>query len=61
MPRYSQTAGGLAEDYMSLADEVFTRFEELAGAPATEPRARGGGAMTDRRLDVPKPPRPAVG
>jgi len=37
MPRYSQTAGGLAEDYMALADEVLSRFRELAGAATTEP------------------------
>jgi hypothetical protein len=35
IPRYSQTARGLADDYLHLAEEVLGRFAELAEVSAT--------------------------
>ncbi len=36
MPRYSQTASGLAEDYMSLTDEVLSRLHEISAGHEAE-------------------------
>ncbi len=35
IPRYSQTAQGLADDYLHLAEEILGRFAELAEASTT--------------------------